>query len=265
MAPTHFVLIQHYEAKNPQRQYALQVGEVKAHAARISHAKRRMKRPQMCCQSCQSLADQSHHPEREDSKFWTCPLSILAQSRRDPFESGQSHELPAFMQSGLDWVYEVLWPKNSPALQGSSLTSTISAWRSAGIQSDLEYHAQVANAASLCLASSENPEMQKAIAVVRLIHQNKAMRLIQQAILSLTETPSIALITGIMNVSTSGLHEVTLPEPVVPPSPVFSAFVVGLYRRFDTTDKHFNAAVTLIRQRGGLETLPPGLANPLQL
>lgn len=265
MAPAHFVLITHYEAKNPQRQYALQMGEVKAHAARISHAKRRMKRQHGYCQSCKSLITQDYHTERWDSLFYTCPLSILGQSKRDPFESGQSHELPTIMQMGLDWVYDVLWPKNSPALQGSTLTNTISAWRNAGIQSDLEYHAQVANAASLCLASSENPEMQKTIALVRLVHQNKALQLIQQAIMSLTQTPSIALITAIMNVSTSGLHEVTLPESVVPQSPVFSAFVVRLYCRFDSTDKHFNAAVTLIRQRGGLETLPLGLANPLQL
>jgi hypothetical protein len=283
MAPAQFVLIQHHGAKDARKQHALQVMEVKAHAARMSHFKRRKKQQRVYCPNCHSLtqaklpnqlawsrvlsfADHSSEIEDDIPVFCLCPQTLLGQGQVDPFHSGQSDELPALMRRGLDYVYEVLWPMNSPALQGALLKSTITAWRTASVQSDLEYHAQISNAASLCLASSTDPTMQRTLSVVRLLHQNKAIQLIQKAINSLTQTPSVALIACIMNVSTSGLQDlIPSREQPIPDSPVSKGFNFALYARFKPTEEHYRAAAELVKRRGGLETLPPGLAHPLQL
>ncbi|KIW66361.1 hypothetical protein PV04_05697 [Phialophora macrospora] len=283
MEPAQFVMIQHYGAKDPRKQHALQVMEVKAHAARLSHIKRRKKQHRLYCPNCHALtlaklpdqlawsrvlsfADRSSENEDDIPVLCVCPQSPLGQGKVDPFSSGQSDELPALMRKGLDYVIEVLWPMNSPALQGALLKSTIMAWRTAGVQSDLEYHAQISNAASLCLASSTDPAIQRPLALIRLRHQNKAIQLIQGAINSLTQPPSAALIACIMNVSTSGLQDLIPPrEQPIPTSPVSKGFNFALYARFKPTEEHYRAAAELVRQRGGLETLPPGLAHPLQL
>src|ERR1700761_1574141 len=198
MASPQFVFVQHHGAKDPRKQHALEVMEVKAHAARMLHRKRKQRQQRSCpiCRcflpaglSCQPGS--SRHPpfacqlSRSDFgviHFCHSPQTPLGQGRLDPFDSGQSQELPAIMQQGLDYVYEVLWPMNSPALQGPLLKSTINAWRTAGVQSDLEYHAQISNAASLCMASSTDTALQRALIPIRLAHQNKAIHLIREAI-----------------------------------------------------------------------------------
>lgn len=269
MPLTEFLLVEHHGAKDPRRQHELEIAFLKSHAAKISHAKRRQKRQQALFDAQEERAQ---HRRRTRNNTWELtlvlppPQTLLGQGKLDPFGSVQSSELPPIMIDCMEYVYEVLWPINSPGLQGAQLRSVIQSWRRAGAESPLEFHAQISNAASLCLAESNDPATTRTLSMLRIVHQSKAIQLIQEAVNSLDGPPSVALITCILNMFVQGNQIIEGgPEPDNPEPLLFQAFNIRKYGRFVITKEHFVALIALVSQVGGLEPLPPKLANPLQL
>ncbi|KAJ9605745.1 hypothetical protein H2200_009594 [Cladophialophora chaetospira] len=283
---SNFILIQHHGAKNSRRQYELQMGEVKAHAAKISHAKRRQKKRQIANENSilRNEDDEDSLPKLKEtgplvSGSWAlheemrknvcpCPQLLIGQGKLDPFQSGQARELPPAMLQCLDHAFDVLWPKNAPALTGKLLENTVRAWRRQNIQSDLHAYAQICGAASLGQALTKDPAKAKLLSSMKINYQTQAIRLIHKEISSLTGPPSANLLTAIVQISVSGQPDLA---PVIgdslPKTPVYKAFNMELYERFIPLgqEEHYRAMAVLIKNRGSLDSLPPGLAHPILL
>lgn len=282
-----FVSICEDGLEDPQTHNPIQINELKSHATRFAHARNRQKRLNTLKGSLthfpigqvskhqQEIKDlsktrqrvlhprQSKHDSIEDVVH---PQTVLDQGKSEPFCSQRIHELPPLMQNCLEYGYEVLWPKNSPALQGELLRATIESWRRAGMESPLEFYSQVSNAATLCLAMSTDSAVMRMLSTFRVLYQGRAIALIQEALNQLVGPPSSALISCIMNIHGQGaqMYE-SFTNHSVPESPIFEGFNLKQYGRFAPPRAHFPALVVLVRRRGGLTDLPPGVADPLQL
>ena len=271
MAVFKFILLSEPGAKSNPRQIELQRSEALSHAAIISYARRYGRRGHgknvaFIANDCVSYQNQPPKVQSGKRAITCHPRNLLGQSKLDPFHSGQFEELPLIMQGGMEYVYEVLWPINTPALEGHSLRTVINTWRHYAVASPLIFHAQVVNAAALCYALASNPVVKKDLEVVRLIHQTKAIHLVQEAINCLSaENPPMALIACIMNLSAStGQILNFVPADLIPESPIFQAFNIKHYGRFTQARAHFDALIGLVYRIGGIEELPPEVANPLQ-
>ena len=288
-----FVPIQQDNLEDPKGRKDTRSGELKSHATRVAHARIKQKRLKALQGSLvrfplQKAPITDDSPTKEPSRLQARrplysdqsidnnggdilpfdPLlqTILGQGKPEPFCSDHLRELPPIAQDCLEYAYEVLWPTNAPALQGDVLRATINRWRTAGLQSPLEFYSQVSNAATLCLAKSTDPASMRKLSSIRILYQAKAIHLIQEALNELQGPPPITLITCIMNVHGQGaqMYESIAHQPI-PESPLFKGFNLKDYGRFAPPRVHFPTLIMFIRQRGGLISLPPGLADPLQL
>jgi hypothetical protein len=285
---TKIILVEPHKPKDKAawRQYEVQQGEIRAHAARISHVKNRSKQQRTKQASIRPRLDKddqgpptsdslmprfiSSSAHHESLRERTCPTpsTLLPQGRRDPFLSGQTAALPEAVLRSLDHAFEVVWPKNTPFFQGSALQTVMHDWRMQGIQSKLQAHAQICAAASLGLASTNDPATSRILASIRTTHQLEAFHLIRNAIDSLSGPPSSDLLSAINQVSVSGIGDVVPAfDDGFPKSPMYKAFNSELYERFSPigNDHHYRAIAVLIRKRGGLETLPQRLAHSILL
>lgn len=282
--------------EDPQTRNPIQINELKSHATRFAHAKIRQKRlnalkgnlarlpttlafsePRQIkipskargrlLQPRQTKAETETETEIERLNAHTPhPLTVLDLRGSNPFASSHMHDLPPILQSCLDYGYEVLWPTNCPALQGALLKTARNSWRRNGMESSLVFCAQVSNTATLCLAKSTDPVFMRNLSTLRVLYQNKAIALIQEALRDLVGPPSIALISCIMNIHGQGTQMFeTRQNPVIPDSPIFKGFNLKLYGRFAPPRAHYPALIMLLKQRGGLVSLPPGVADPMQL
>ena len=274
--PTTIIIVQPLQRNISRRQHELQDAEIRAHAARVSHPSNRRQRPFQ--RSKPRRVDKDDHGlisfhisswEHEESlQRLPAPSMLLGQGKHDPFKSGQTGELPTALLRSLDYAFEVIWPKNTPFLQGPALERAIQHWRVQAIQSDLEAHAQICAAASLGLALTQDPATARILTLARTTHQLKAFRLIRKTIDSLSGPPSSDLLSAINQISVSGEGDL---GPILtdgfPKSPMYSAFNSELYERFSpiATDHHYRAIAVLIKQRGGLDALPPGAAHSILL
>jgi len=285
-----FVAIREDGLEDPETRNPIQLNELKSHATRFAHARNRQQRLTALkgsltrfpvVQPSENLRESQNsskarqrvlHPrprKREKNQLNDTITQIPAvpdQGKPEPFCSPLVHELPPIMQNALEYTYEVLWPRNCPALQGEVLRTTISSWRRGGMESPLEFYSQVSNAATLCLAKSTNQAVMRTLSTLRILYQSRAIALIQEALNQLVGPPSSALITCIMNIHGQGAQMFeSLPNQSVPESPIFQAFNLKEYGRFAPPRAHFPALILLVRRRGGLISLPPRVANPLQL
>ncbi|KEF57670.1 uncharacterized protein A1O9_05588 [Exophiala aquamarina CBS 119918] len=285
-----FVAIREDGLEDPETHNPIALNELKSHATRFAHARNRQKRltalkgsltrfpvaqlsqSQREIKSPIKVHQRVLHPRPRkleknglDDNITHLPM-VPGQGKPEPFCSPLVHELPPIMQNALEYTYEVLWPKNSPALHGELLRPTINLWRRGAMESPLEFYSQVSNAATLCLALSTDSAVMRTLSTLRIFYQSRAIALIQEELNQLSRPPSSALITCIMNVHGQGAQMFeSLPNPSVPESPIFKAFNLKEYGRFAPPRAHFPALVLLVRQRGGLGSLPPRVANPLQL
>jgi hypothetical protein len=285
-----FVAICEDGLEDPQTHNPIQLNELKSHATRFAHAKNRQKRLNALKGSLtrfpvaqpsknqreikvQSKARQrvlhprqSKHKPNEPNEDIAHRQTVVDQGKSEPFCSQHIHELPPIMQNCLEYGYEVLWPTNCPALQGELLRTTINSWRRNGMESPLVFYSQVSNVATLCLAMSTDPAVTRMLSTLRVLYQGRAIALIQEALNQLVGPPSSALITCVMNIHGQGaqMYE-SFTNHSVPESPIFRGFNLKQYGRFAPPRAHFPALVELVRRRGGLTSLPPGVADPMQL
>lgn len=285
-----FVAIRGDGLGDPQTRNPIQLNELKSHATRFAHARNRQKRLTALKGSLTRFpVTQPSEGQGETKNSIKAHQRVLRprprkleknelddsithlptepdQGKPEPFCSPLVHELPPIMRNALEYTYEVLWPKNCPALQGELLRATINSWRRGGMESPLEFYSQVSNAATLCLALSTDPTVMRTLSTLRILYQSRAIALIQEALNQLVGPPSSALITCIMNIHGQGAQMFeSLPNQSVPESPIFQAFNLKEYGRFAPPRAHFPALILLVRRRGGLASLPPRVANPLQL
>ena len=275
-----FVSLEKGRTHDPRLHSSIGEAELKSHATRFSKARLRKKKLQVLKKSIERFPirpkedvgdkSQSHealwHQPQQLVPTSFHPQTTLALGGCHTFAPEHMSDLAPAMQQALEYAYEVLWPMNSPAIQGSSLKTTIQFWRAAGVQCPLTFYSQVSNAATLCLAKATDAVYVRQMSILRTIYQSRAIHLIQKAVGELAGPPSFTLISCIMNMHGQGGQ---ILEPtycsLVPESPIFAAFNLKLYGRFAYPPQHFPALTELLRQRGGISTLPPGVANPLQL
>lgn len=278
-----FVSLEKGRAHDARLHSSVGEAELKSHATRFSKARLRKKRLQVLKRSIErfpitpnedvggKLSSRGvlwHQPEQLVSTTPTLshPQNTPGLCGRHAFAPGHMSNLAPAMQQALEYAYEVLWPMNSPAIQGPSLKKTIEFWRASAVQCPLTFYSQVSNAATLCLAKATDAAYVRQMSMLRTIYQGRAINLIQKAVGELAGPPSTSLISCIMNIHGQG-GQILEPAycPLVPESPIFAAFNLKLYGRFAYPSQHFPALTELLRQRGGINTLPPGAANPLQL
>jgi hypothetical protein len=178
MSDIKFILLtSSLQGRTNRRDLELLQLDARSHAAKVSHASRKRKslrqaygqsRPGSGAPrtSCQAGAPVQYGDLK--SAILPHPQSLLGQGKVDPFRSKHFTELPPAMIDGLEYVYEVLWPNTSPALQGQALREAISTWRRDGCESALIYYSQVANVATLCHGLARDPSIQKMLLTVRL-------------------------------------------------------------------------------------------------
>lgn len=279
-----FVSVEKGLAEDSGLQSSVCEAALKSHATKFSKARLRKKRLQTLKKSIVRMPAPSKPDNKkkiaadrtqtsEENRFQndfhsnaSSPRTYLDSSNLEPFAPEHMRGMPQLMQEALEYTYEVLWPINSPVIQGQALKSTVEFWRRSAIQSPLVFYSQVSNAASLCLAKATDTSQVRQLSTLRTIYQARGIQLIKEAIDELRGPPSTALITCIMNIHGQGAQILeSNPYPFVPESPIFAAFNLKLYGRFAYPRQHFPALTELLRQRGGINTLPPGSANPLQL
>ncbi len=279
-----FVTDSHVKRTN-QREIELLLQDAKSHSAKISHARRKFKLNQASkdvahlgsfvhplLQRTSATKSSSEHDDNVKRRVRPVailprPRSPLGQGKIDPFRTGQPTELPAVMHECMAFVYEVLWPMNSPALEGTSLRQAINTWRGDAITNPLIYHSQIMYATTLCFSATTDPAVRKTLWDVRLAHQSIVLRLMRDAVAALGDAkPSIPLITCVVNMGVSGgqfLDEVAQED--LPESPIFAGFNHKPYSKFTTPPEHFHALFYLVQNRGGIDEIPPEVAHAIQL
>jgi len=269
------IFSRHYGQTKKQRE--VQNAFARSHASKIGHSKRK----------ATELAQRTRATERESSAnteerepaaradlqltqehtLHPHPRTILAESRTDPFNADNLRMLSPITAQSLEYTYEVLWPRNSPALSGPALRSLIELWRQTAVQSDLTFHTQVSLAAGLCYCLSLQPAAKKSLWQAHLKHQCISMKMIREAVASLTGPPSDELIESIMRIAGVGADvNDTLFTSRYAETPINQGFPhAKLYGRFEISPPHFLILRHLVWQRGGLDSLHPMTSQPLQL
>jgi len=189
-----FVAIREDSLEDPQTHNPIRLNELKSHATIFAHARNRQRRLTTIKGSLTRFpAAQPSEGQREIKNSIIAHRRVLYprprelecnevednithlptapdQGKPKPFCSPLVHELPPMMQTALEYTYEVLWPKDCPAIQGELLRTTINSWRRGGMESPLEFYNQVSNAATLCLALATDLPVIRTLSTLRILY-----------------------------------------------------------------------------------------------
>jgi hypothetical protein len=138
------------------------------------------------------------------------------------------------------------------AVRGETLAIAKSEWKGHGLQDELLFHVQVALACGLNLALQNVPKVSEALALARLSHYSKAIRLLKQRIESLDDGPaSEDLMMSMLILGVNADVEEASPE-AHPPSPLATSQYMHLYGRLTLMPSYATALHQLVEARGGI-------------
>jgi hypothetical protein len=138
------------------------------------------------------------------------------------------------------------------AVRGETLAIAKSEWKGHGLQDELLFHVQVALACGLNLALQNVPKVSEALALARLSHYSKAIRLLKQRIESLDHGPaSEDLMMSMLILGVNADVEEAAPE-AHPPSPLATSQYMHLYGRLTLMPSYATALHQLVEARGGI-------------
>ena len=257
--PSH--LIVQFNRGHTTSDTALQTSLARSHAAKVGHSRKRLQAtagrhshegrlavvatpfdnphsqpPTSTERTLTSLRNPQNENSGEQPKLpirAPHPRTILAESRLDPFNADNTYKLPPVAQEGLEHAYVTLWPRYSPSVQGAALVALVRHWRTSAAHDPLHFHAQVANAMSMCYCLNDDPEVTAVLMRTRLTHMALAMKLIR-ARLQLGGPASDDLLECIMRLASTGGNLYT--GPMVRryrETPLAEAFPVKLFARFE--------------------------------
>ncbi|KIX92918.1 uncharacterized protein Z520_11394 [Fonsecaea multimorphosa CBS 102226] len=269
----HFVAFQ--DPSNAVARKSLEKSRARAHAARVTHSRRKAKRGQTVVKWIieSSGSPKDNTPKQAQDKvqvagFKISPLSYLGQDKVDPFGSNPHTVLPKYLQSILDYAYESIHPKIITVHAVNSVSEVKISWRRIGQEWPLMYHLQVACAANLARAGADNERLPHKIEVLRMKHQARGLALVTKELQNLKGPASDSLIMALIMAAF-----LTDPNPtsaqsgeVVPPSPLATAWNLHLYASLTLMPSMIQALMELVVSRGGMDALQEyGLKNVLQL
>lgn len=272
------IFVQHSDQPVNRRAKELENAAIRSHAARASHS-RKKKSNSNHIEPQGHAKDPPHFPIRQEAAYHNShwrhvvrvasvqPIrTVLGQGKVDPFSTDRSGSLPAVIRAGMEYAYEVLWPRNFPGFRGEARQALVTRWRRGAVYSTLEFHAQVSNSASLCFSLAANSAIKETLLTYRLIHQSRAMKEVREELSALTGPAPDALITNIMGLATQGGELMELPPAeAYAESPMVEIQCVKLYSRFAMGLTHLDACIMLTQQRGGIDCLEAGLSQALQM
>ncbi|KEF54833.1 uncharacterized protein A1O9_09275 [Exophiala aquamarina CBS 119918] len=277
----------------------LQASDARSHAATVSHARRKSKYPASQEDTDNDSAikinfrkplahepfwpgedhirkrDNLRHLGRQSARCREFaastslphPITILGQSKLDPFNADSSRNLPPIAYSSLEHSYLNLWPKFDPAMTKAAREAVITHWRKTAVQSPLTFHAQISNAVSLCYVLSTDPSAMSNLLQIRWKHQAITMKIIRKKLEEIKGPVSDDLLENIMRIMSQGgdLYDGPATLSRYPETPLAEALHLKLYARFEMGLPHFRAIVELIKQRGGLENISTNFSRPIGL
>ncbi|OAP64808.1 hypothetical protein AYL99_00780 [Fonsecaea erecta] len=264
----HFVAFQ--DPSNAATRKSLEKSRARAHAARVTHSRRKAKRGQTVVkwivESSGSQEDNIPKPAQDKvqvSGFKISPLSYLSQDKADPFASNPHTALPRYLQSILDYAYESIHPK----LVTVDVANVKIAWKRLGQDWPCMYHLQVAAAANLVRVGTDNERFPHNIEVLRLKHQARGLALVTRELQTLKGPAPDSLIMALVMVAnlTDPIPNPPQPAEVVPSSPLATALNLHLYAKLTVIPSMIQALLEVVVKRGGIQSVQQyGLQQILQ-
>ncbi|KAK5046407.1 hypothetical protein LTR84_008209 [Exophiala bonariae] len=257
----------------------LRDAEVRAHAARVSHQRKnaRCKGPQVVAlrgnrAALRDGAEESDDVDGDESlldenMFLTNNFRrILGGGRVDPFDSSPIQKLPSYVLNILDHAWMDVWSALRPHPRTGVIHPDIYGWRNAGLSCEALFHAYVAGAAGIALASGVGADSKEQIGRTQIYHTVKAINCVSQELSRNDGPPSDALLMAVMTLSGHGeVADEAHGEPYAR-SPLVQAHRVNVFARLAITPAHSRAIGTLIMKKGGLEgVVLPGFRSLLCL
>ncbi|KIW71938.1 hypothetical protein PV04_00164 [Phialophora macrospora] len=187
------------------------------------------------------------------AKFRVEPRSVLSQTSKDPFDAFPERRLPEIVEKVVQYAFDRIWPEMLCAVRGETLAIAKSEWKGHGLQDDLLFHVQVALACGLNLALQNVPKVSEALALARLSHYSKAIRLLKHQIESLDNAPaSEDLMMSMLILGVNADVEQATPEEAHPASPLATSQYMHLYGRLTLMPTYATALHQLVEARGGI-------------
>ncbi|EXJ69977.1 uncharacterized protein A1O5_07050 [Cladophialophora psammophila CBS 110553] len=180
--------------------------------------------------------------------------SPLSQTSRDPFDSYPERRLPENVEKVVQYAFERIWPDMLCSVRGESLAIAKQEWRHHGLDDELLFHVQVALACGLNLALQNVPKVSEGLALARLSHFSKAIRLLKQRIESLDGPASEDLMMSVLILGVNADVESSTPE-FHPQSPLATSQYMHLYGRLTLMPSYAKALEQLVKDRGGIFAL----------
>ncbi|OAG41520.1 hypothetical protein AYO21_04222 [Fonsecaea monophora] len=266
----HFVAFQ--DPSKAAGQKSLEKSRARAHAARVTHSRRKAKRGHTVVKwivessgTHENNTSKSKQDKVQITDFKINPLSYLSQDKVDPFESNPHTALPRYLQSILDYAYECIHPKIITNASASDVSAVKISWRRIGQEWPLMFHLQVASAANLVRAGADNEPFPHNVEVLRLKHQARGLALVTKELQNLKGPASDSLIMAMIMVG-----NLTDPNPAQFPatyrlSPLATAQNLHLYARLTVIPSMIQALMELVIKRGGIQAMQQyGLVQLLQ-
>ncbi|KIW34175.1 uncharacterized protein PV07_00970 [Cladophialophora immunda] len=266
----HFVAFQ--DPSNAAARKSLEKSRARAHAARVTHSRRKAKRGQTVVkwiiEGSGSHEDNTPKPEKDKvqvTEFKISPLSYLSQDKVDPFGSNPHTALPRYLQSILDYAYESIHPKLITVASVNDVSTVKIAWKRIGQEWPLMFHLQVASAANLVRAGADNERFPNKIEVLRLRHQARGLALVTKELQNLKgPAPDSLIMALIMVANLTDPNPAQFPE-TFRPSPLATAQNLHLYARLTVIPSMIQALMEVVVKRGGIEAMQQyGLRQLLQ-
>jgi hypothetical protein len=213
------------------------------------------------------------------------PQSLLSETPKDPFDAFPERRLPADVEKVVQYgeladvafvgrlvlglmpcpfltevliscvlAFDRIWPEMLCSVRGQTLAVAKSEWKGHGLQDELLFHVQVALACGLNLALQQVPKVSESLALARLWHYSKAIRLLKDRIENLRSRGEMASEDLMMSMLILGVNadvEDALPE-VHPLSPLATSQYMHLYGRLSLMPSYATALHRLVEENGGI-------------
>lgn len=182
----------------------------------------------------------------------------LDQGRIDPFRRTDMRSLPRILRHALEYALEVYWPMNVNS--GPADKSYTLTLRRASAQNQYTFHAVVAAAAILLHRNTSNQKVRLACSALMKLHRSKAIRLINEEIEKLGgQLPSDELVVSIVAVASEPPVHKQVPAPEqLSKSPLAKAQNLHYYSTQSVDPEYTKAFVRIIELKGGLD----GIQSP---
>ena len=205
----------------------LQDAYARSHAATVSHARRRLEGSYPRKKSRREYGklskhlgaardftasrqiQQEHETSPEPEEVPPSPpnrslITLLSESRHDPFNADPFRELTILAQNSLEHAYLNIMPKFDYTLTPARYAALVLHWRSTAVQSPLTFHAHVSNAVSLCYSIASDVEVKTKLLQLRLKHQVLTMRIIREQIQTLRGPADDDLLGNLLRIASQG-------------------------------------------------------------